>query len=363
MKKIGKVDFLFELLRVLLGLLLAYLITLVCIAFVAEEPLEAIKSFSVGVFQTKTRMGILTNKLIPYILAGCGMCVVYSSGRFSLIGEGIINFAPIIACLYVFRCTGLVEALPGFLNMAVVILICCAVGGMVSAVPAYGREKLGANELVISVIMNTMLLNLSQFVLKKFMLDRSITYVATYPYPDGVGFSKLLGGTMHTGILISLAAYVLVCLIYYKSRIGAQIRACGSNILFAGYAGVNTTRAMYAAHILGGVCAGLAGCVDVFGLYSRYQYTALTSIGMDGLVVAVLARKQPIFVPLGALVLAYIKAAATVLNTSTNIPIEFVSIMQAILIMFVAAQEFLRKSRNRMVYGMTRKDREREGAR
>ena len=111
---------------------------------------------------------------------------------------------------------------------------------------------------------------------------------------------------------------------------------------------------MYMAYILGGVFCGMAGAVDSFGLYPRYQYIALTQIGTEALVVAVLARKQPVFVPLAALVLAYIKASATVLNTSSNIPVEFVNMMQAVLIFFVAAQHFLSGWKNRVIFKTSR---------
>ena len=99
---------------------------------------------------------------------------------------------------------------------------------------------------------------------------------------------------------------------------------------------------------------GIAGCVDVFGLYTRYQYSALTNIGMDGLIVAVIARKKPFFIPFAAFVLAYIRTSAVVLNLATSIPYEFVNMMQAVLILFVAAQGFLEKPKNRIIFRISR---------
>ena len=66
--------------------------------------------------------------------------------------------------------------------------------------------------------------------------------------------------------------------------------------------------------------------------------------------VAVLARKNPIFIPFGAFLLAYMRIGANVLNVNTSVPIEFVQVMQAVLILFIAAQTFLAKSRNKVIF-------------
>ena len=97
-------------------------------------------------------------------------------------------------------------------------------------------------------------------------------------------------------------------------------------------------------------------------MYTRYQYSVLTNIGMDALVVAVIARKKPIYVPLAAFVLAYIRTSAVVLNLSTNIPIEFVNMMQAVLILFVAAQHFLQKSKEKAIYKISMEESKEKGA-
>ena len=99
-------------------------------------------------------------KFIPYVLSGCGMCFIYSCGRFSLIGEGIINFAPIIACLVLFK-TPFFEGTPWVIGILILLVVCCVVGGGLALIPAYGREKYNTSEMVTSIIMNYLLLLLS----------------------------------------------------------------------------------------------------------------------------------------------------------------------------------------------------------
>lgn len=354
MKKVAKIEFLFELFRVVLGLLIAYLFTLLAIVFVAEEPLEAVREFALGPFMNARRFGQIMGKFIPYMISGCGMCFIYACGRFNLIGEGIVNFAPCIAAMVLFN-TSFMSGLPLIVNLAILLVICAAVGCAVSAVPTFCRENLGGNETVLSIIMNYMLLYLSLYLLKRFLADRAQSYLCSELFPDNARFPALLANSnFHAGIFVSILCVVAACLIFYKMRIGQKIRLSGANVSFARYSGIRSRGAMYAAQLIGGAFMGIAGCVDVFGLYNRYQYSLLTNIGMDGLIVAVIARKKPIFVPFAAFVLAYIRTSAVVLNLATSIPFEFVNMMQAVLILFVAAQGFLEKSKNKIIFKRSR---------
>lgn len=354
MKKVARIEFLFELLRVVLGLLIAYLFTLLAIVFVADNPVEAVTEFALGPFMNARRFGQIMGKFIPYMISGCGMCFIYACGRFNLIGEGIVNFAPCIAALVLFH-TGFMAGLPLVVNLVILLIICAAVGCAVAAVPTFCRENLGGNETVLSIIMNYMLLYLSMYLLKRFLADRSQSYLCSEIFPENAQFPELLANSnFHSGFFVAVLSVLVACLIFYRMKIGQKIRLSGANISFARYSGIRSMGAMYAAQIIGGAFMGIAGCVDVFGLYNRYQYSLLTNIGMDGLVVAVIARKKPIFVPFAAFVLAYIRTSAVVLNLATSIPFEFVNMMQAVLILFVAAQGFLEKSKNKVIFKQSR---------
>lgn len=354
MKKVQRIEFIFELLRVVLGLIIAYVVTLALIVLTSDtSPADIIRNFVAGPFTNSRRFGQLMGKFIPYVLSGCGMCFIYSCGRFSLIGEGIINFAPIVACLVLFR-TSLFNGTPWVIGIVILLIICCSVGGVLALIPAYGREKYNTSEMVTSIIMNYLLLFLSMWILKLFLADRTQSFLCSPLYPANAKFFQLIPrSNLHAGIFISILGWVIACLMFGKMRIGAKIRICGANGMFARYSGINTKKTLYLAQLIGGAFAGAAACVDAFGMYPRYQYNVLTNIGMDALIVAVIARKKPIFVPLAAFVLAYVRTSAVILNLSSNIPVEFVNMMQAILILFIAAQSFLQKSKEKVIFRLS----------
>jgi simple sugar transport system permease protein len=92
-------------------------------------------------------------------------------------------------------------------------------------------------------------------------------------------------------------------------------------------------------------------------MYTRYQWIiAAPTAGMDGILVAVLARRKPALIPVTALLLAYIRTGADVVNLSTEVPAEFIQVIQAIVILLVAAQMFLAKTRNKIIYKQAQDD-------
>lgn len=358
MKKIQRVEFLFEFIRVVLGIIIAFVLCLIIIVIIVPKDgaAEAIKNFAIGPFMSERRFAQVLGRWTPYLLVGSGMCFIYAAGRFNLIAEGIINFAPILAMVLMFN-TSLMTGLPTFINLVIIIAVCSISGGAVSLIPAYGREKLGANEMVVSTIMNFVLLYISLFFVVTFLADRSQSFLTSPVYPANMRFTRYWGDTnFHSGVWWALIGWAIACFIFYRTRIGMEIRISGSNMQFAKYSGINTRKAMYMGQIIGGFFAGAAAAVDGFGLYNSYFYQTLTNVGMDGLIIAVMARKKPMFVPLTAFVLAYIRTAAATLNANTNIPVELVTMLQAVIVMFVAAENFLMKSKEKVIFNISCKE-------
>ncbi len=364
MKKVERINGAFELLRIIIGLLIAYAVAFLCIALVAEDPATDAITFLTGPFSSNVRFGQMMSKFIVYILMGCGMCFIYAGGRFSLMGDGAFLFSACMATCIIQLTGDWASGMPKILMITILVLIGGIAGGTISLVPAISREVLKVNELVVSIMMNYTILYICTYLLKVVLKDKSLSYLASEAFPESCKFSSIIEGTQfHTGIIVALLALVVTILIYYYSRIGVKIRISGSSPKFAVYSGIHINKILIFTQMLGGAFFGIGGIVDCFAIFDRYQYGALTNYGFDGLMVAVLARKKPMYVPLAAFLLAYIRTSAAVLNVTSNLPIEFVYIMQALVIMFVAAEDFLSKSKNKVIFKLSQTtDAQKEGA-
>ena len=351
--KVKRTEILFEFLRVLAAMLLAYLLVIICLYFMVDDHLEGIKLFILGPFMTKRRIGNVICRMIPYMITGSGMCFCYAANRFNLSGEGSFLVAGCISTCAAF-------ALQNYnIPHVVLIIILLAVGALCgiasSSVTALMREKLGANEVVVSIMSNYIMLYLNNYILKNYLQARGETSVTSELLPQNALLSGIVKGTdIHSGLYISIGFVLITIGVFYFTPFGTQLKLCGSNEDFGHYVGLNTTSYMIIAQLACGAMCGIAGTIETFGLYSRFQWTNLTQYVYDGLMVAVIARKNPIFIPLGAFLLAYMRTGANVLNFNTSVPIEFVQVMQAVMIICIAGQLFLSKTKEKIIYSEAR---------
>ena len=229
MKKVQRIDSAFEVLRVFLGIVIAYALCLVVIVMVTgtEGAKDAIFNFAIGPFTSRRRFAQVLSRMCPYMLIGCGMCFVYASGRFSVISEGIINIAPIPILYVIFATTFGTQVMAGwpkFVNQIIIIVSCALVGGLIAMIPAIGREKLGANEMVTSTIMNFVCLYLAMWVVRGYMADRSNSFLCTPSYPDNMRFTRYWGNTnLSEGIWVAIIGVIIACIIFYRTRLGVSL--------------------------------------------------------------------------------------------------------------------------------------------
>ena len=355
MKKTRRIELAFEFLRILIAVSVAYLLAMVVLFMISEQPIEAIKSFAFGPVSTKRRFSSVIELAIPFTFTGVGMCMMYSANRFNLVGEGVFLFA---GCVITF-CAFLLEPLG--LSAAVFPLILIGigaiVGGLIAVIPAVAREKLQVNEVVVSIMMNYALLYLSNFILRNYMLDTSVTYSASYELPENSKLINIWRGTrLHTGIFVALAVVFAAWIFLYKTPWGYSIRTCGINASFSKYVGIHVAASCILAQILGGAAARAAGAGQNLGLLDRLQGDSPAQYGFDGLLVSVLAKRNPILVPVAAFLLAYLRIGADIVNYVTDVPAEFISVLQAIIILLVAAQGFLGSLRDKAIFDTAKKE-------
>jgi len=197
--------------------------------------------------------------------------------------------------------------------------------------------------------------DLSQFILKYVMKDVSMPSLASLKYPEELKLAVLVPKTeIHAGLIIAAVCVVLVVIAIYKTPFGYAMRTVGSNPNFAKYAGISVTGTVVEAQIIGGAFAGLGGAVEILGRYERFRWLEMPNYGFDGLIVAVMAHRNPALVPVGALLLAYIRTGADIVTRTTDIPAEFVSIVQGIIILLIAAEMFLSGLKRRMIFKSAR---------
>ena len=348
MNKTRKIEMTVELIRILVAVGIAYAIALVTLFLISEDPVYIIQQFVLGPFSSVRRVGSIINQAIPFVFTGLCFCFMYAVNKFNLAGEGIFMFA---GCMSTLVAVNLGEGLP-FPLMVLILMVVGAITDIVMiAIPALLDAKFKANIVVVSLMLNSILVFLSIWVLKYQMRDPSIGAMGSYPLPDNAVLPNIFGKfRIQSGLFFAIIAVILVAILFYKMVFGYKMRVVGSNPLFAKACGINMMGTIVAAQLIGGALAGMGGTCEILGNYDRFKWTASTQHGFDGLMVAVLARRNPLLVPVAALLLSYIRIGANVVNSKGDIPTEFITVIQGIVILLVAAEEFMGGFKKKMIY-------------
>ncbi|MGJ4851182.1 ABC transporter permease [Bacillota bacterium Meth-B3] len=312
---------------------IALLLAFALIFVVSRAPGEAIYQFLIGPFTSVRQMGNILTTASTIGFTGVAVCLMFQASMFNMAAEGACFVGALAAAGVATKLQ-----LPPALAIVLPIITGIAAGALLGLVPGLLRARLNANEMVSSLMINYISLYGALFVLKNYLIDKTAGQIATGKMPKASKLANILPGTgVHAGVILVVIVVLLAYLYLYKTRQGSQLRVYGQNPSFARYAGVNVAGVIVSSQVLGGAVAGLGGAVEIMGMYQRFQWTALPGYGWDGIIIAILARNKPQFVPLAALFIAYLRTGANMMNTYADVPKELITVIQAILMILVTA--------------------------
>lgn len=342
----------FEIFKTFVAVLLALGLALIVISFVSDSPAEAILAFITGPFQRASRISNIIEVMTPLMFTGVAICILYQANQFSMIGEGAFLIGANL-CTW-FAVTH--DSWAGLPLMLVCMIIAIVAGVAVSVVPAVLKVKFRANEVVSSIMMNYVILKISDYFFYYYFRDVPSGQQASYPIPAQIKLPKLFGLRMHVGIIIGLVVAVVAYFFIYRTKWGYQIRMVGANQNFAKYSGISVMSVALSTQLIGGGIAGLGGAVEILGRYDRFiWFGTQPGFGFDGVLVGVLAKNNPLLVPVAAFLLAYMRTGADVMNRVSDVPIEFVDVVQGLIILFVAAEMFMAKYKHKLIVNNAKK--------
>ncbi len=167
-------------------------------------------------------------------------------------------------------------------------------------------------------------------------ISKTVVAAARLPH---IGGSEL---RMNAGIIVAVLLVLGVGWLLQRSTLGFRFRMIGANRAAARVAGVKVERQYTMAMTLAGMLVGLAGAFMVLGVDYRISPLYSGSIGFDGITVAILGRGTPLGVALAGLLFGAFTAGGRTMQVNTSIPLSLVQVLQAVLVLFVAAPGVIR---------------------
>jgi general nucleoside transport system permease protein len=290
-------------------------------------------------------IGNVIEMAIPLMFTGLSVVLLFRTNMFNLGAEGIFYFSGIVASAIAIH-----WSLNAFFHPIVAILAGAIVGALLSAIPGILKAKWNANELVTSLMFNSILFGVGLYLLNHTLRDAKAFAIVSYKFKQTALLSNLIPHTrIHMGLIIVIICVIAVHYFMYKTKWGYELRMTGANREFAEYSGINTVKVIIIVHLIAGFLAGMGGSVEVLGMYDKFRWTALPGYGLDGALVAMLAKNNPFSVIGASLFLAYIRIGADQISRLSDVPAEMISIIQAVIILLISADQFLKFWKSRML--------------
>lgn len=341
----------FNFLKMLAALAIAVLIIVVVVFLITDEPFQALKYFFLGPFDSVRHIGNIIENATPVLFTGIATCLLFAAGDVTLAGEGSVFLGGFLGAA-----VAVTLPIESKLLSVLAIVIAGIGGGLLSLIPVIAKRKFRCDSFVFSLLLNYVVLYVGIYVLNYYLHDFSYTSgVATALFPDGAVLDSLVRKTsVNIGFFIGIALAFAAWFFMYRTRWGYNAQLVRSNGSFAQYTGVNITKICLLVAFIGGFVAAMGGAVDVLGKYPRFSWVALPGYGWDGFMVATLAYYNPIFVPFAALFLGFIRTGAQILNLKSDVPLELISAIQAIMILMIASKALMNRMQQRRIEEQTR---------
>ena len=330
----------------LYALLLAFIVGGILIALIGVNPFEAYWALLRGMFGSWDRIASSIARSVPFIGSALALAFAFRAGLFNIGAEGQLLIGGVLAA-WVGTWSVLAGA-PGLVAVPIVVFAGFVGGALWGGIPGVLRAKTGAHEVISTIMLNSIALFMTRWLINStdplILRDTSASVPRTAVIADGARLTELVDSepNLHTGLLLMIGLCIVVSFVLRRTTYGFETITVGTNPHAANYAGVNVNRIIILAMVFSGGFAGLAAASEVAGTNYFFQPGTFAFIGFDGIAIALLARGNPIAIIPAALLWGSLLAGAPLMQQEADVSIDVVRVIQAMVLLFVAADAIVR---------------------
>jgi ABC-type uncharacterized transport system permease subunit len=276
----------------------------------------------------------LTNAA-PLIFTGLAVAIPFRAGLFNIGGQGQAIMGAIGA-----GTVGILLDLPGPVVIVLAVLAGALFGGLWGYLVGILKAKTGAHEVILTIMLNYIALYfLFWYIRQKAVDDPNKSELVSQPIPGSALFPKLLDPNLrvHLGILLAVLVAAGIGWLLKRGTFGFELRAVGYNPDASAAAGIRVGTTIALTMALAGALAGLGGTAMVLGTAHNLTGEVVGQIGFNGILVALLGRVKPWGVVGAGLLFGALQAGGAAMQTFSGISNELVTVIQAMIVIFVAA--------------------------
>jgi len=333
-------------LSVLLALVAAGFLGSLAFALAGGEVSATWRALIKGALGSGYSLSEILLKAAPLTLTGLAVALCRHLNLWNIGAEGQFVFGALSACAVGLS---MPPGWPAYLGLPLALAAAIAGGAAYSLGPALLKARLGVSEILSTLLLNYVaLLFMEHLYFGPWRDPLGMGFPGTAELPQAVWLPALFGSRVHWGLPLALGLSGAVWLLLARTRWGFSARVLGLSPQAAAYAGFSSVSLTVTAMCLSGALAGLAGAGELLGVQHRLQDGLASGLGFTGIIVAFLARQNPLAVPLAALFLGGLLVGADQLQTELRLPGAVIATLQAALLFGFMLGEFLAGKRLRL---------------
>lgn len=325
----------------LLLILLALVVCSVFLLCMDYDPYIVIKAIYKAI---ASDLGGTVRWATPYIMTGLAVSLTFKANIFNMGVDGQLYLGSIAA---VWLATYVADW-PTAVSIPFIIVFSMIVGGLYAIIPAVLKIRLNCDEVVTTLLLNYVAYFFTDFLVLGPMLGSGslIAAQSTEYISQNLWLPKLTwfgDSNANASLFIALGFVLLVAFLLYKTKYGYEIKICGSNMEFARYGGISAAKTIMLVMIISGMIGGATGAMEILGVHHRFSYRYSTDVGMDGVVIALLAGNNPFGVVLTGFFYGALKNGASIMQRIADVPSSLVDIVRGSIVLIITANFSIKK--------------------
>ena len=317
------------------SVVLALMFCAVFLALTGRHPLELYGAMLEGALGSAYGLSETAVKAIPLALCGLGISLAFRMQLWNIGAEGQFYLGAFAATWVPLT----FPELPAVIMLPAMVALGLVAGALWALVPAFLRIKWKVNEIITTLMLNYVgILWVNYFVYGPWKDPRGFNFPLTAEFPAAAMLPTLGSSRIHFGVFFVLVLVGLFIIIFRNSRWGYEIKVIGASERAACYAGMDIKRNMYLVMLLSGAICGLAGMAEVSGIVGRLQPNLSPGYGYTAIIVAWLARLNPIAIVLVAGLFGVLQVGGYIVQTF-GVPASVAAMIQGAILFFVIGGE------------------------
>ncbi len=321
------------------ALIFSLLLGMIFIGLSGYSPIESYKAIFGLSLGTVKGFALSLSQATPIMFTGFSFALAYRVRMINTGAEGQLYAGAMAAALV----GAYVTNLPSIVHIPLAFAAAFIAGGLIALIVALAKVYFSANEIIMTLMLNEIVILFTSYLANGPLKPAGSGVGQTERIAESAKLIKLIPQTqLTTAIFLGIIVALVLQFLLTKTVFGYEVHVTGLNLRAAQVAGINVSRTYLITFALSGAIAGLGGAAMVLGVNYRFIEGFSSGYGFSGISIAALAAYSPLGVILSAFLIGVLKAGTITLSRTTSIPVEFVDVIQVLVIIFVAAPELIR---------------------